>query len=187
MGARQSSINSSQQPQQYSCPNDVTCQNFDFLQKEFACPGAKCENGMCNCGPNCTPFEGTCCKSVTFDPNTNSWKCGKLASSTPSITKSDSCQVEVYDKNTNQWICKSTGQAVVDTTSAPITYDPNNVDVTYHPVFTAEPTVTAAPVVTSVPGTTMNPVIISNCKVSDKMYRGITIPGNQICNWYNNS
>lgn len=157
MGAQQSISN---KPKQTSCPNDVTCQNFDFAANSFACPNARCQGGMCNCGSDCVPFGGTCCRSVVYDQASRQWKCEELSGMQ---TKSPGCNVEVFDKTLGKWVCKSTGEVVTNVTHEPITYNPSPP-----PVLTPTPTPTP-----------------SSCPVGDKVYNGVVIPGHKICEWYN--
>jgi hypothetical protein len=61
-----------------SCPNDHTCKNFDFNERKFTCPDAKCTKDGCDCG-SCKRFEGTCCKDIIYDTRSNEYKCVELS------------------------------------------------------------------------------------------------------------
>ncbi len=135
MGARQSiqgptmtNDRRKNMPVQTSCSNDITCQNYDFSFQNggFACPGASCgSNGKCDCGPNCTPLRGTCCREVIWDPGMRTYKCQEL---TELQTKSPSV---IPDGVTSQPLPE---------------YDPYDLDVTYRPISPAPtPTVTTQP------------------------------------------
>jgi hypothetical protein len=68
----------SQQPM--SCFDDLTCQNIDSKRSTvdnlvLVCPGAKCTDGTCSCGPGCQrdPLLGICCSRVETDANGNTF------------------------------------------------------------------------------------------------------------------
>ena len=103
-----------------SCQDDLMCQNIDAKRSTvdnmvLVCPGAKCMDGTCSCGPGCErdPYTGICCTRVEKDANGNTY-----------------CIEEPWkDPNANK---KST-----------------------------------------------------ICKVPDQKINGVTVSGQQICDWYN--
>jgi hypothetical protein len=56
----------------YSCQDDLQCQNIDSKNSlpgktpVLVCPEAKCVSGTCECGSKCKkdPYMGFCCKDV---------------------------------------------------------------------------------------------------------------------------
>lgn len=60
--------------------DDQMCQNPDSNRSTaeglvYVCPEARCEQGKCNCGPNCErdPYTGMCCRAVEVDANGNTF------------------------------------------------------------------------------------------------------------------
>lgn len=95
-------------PELQSCNNNMTCKNFDFQKKGFACPNAKCTKNGCSCGSECKPFKGTCCKDVVYDENRREYICVELSGG---------------PRNRNN-----------DLNNDVLEYDPNDIDIIYHPV-----------------------------------------------------
>ena len=187
-------------PPQTSCPNDITCQNFDFAANAFACPGASCgRDGKCSCGPNCTPLRGTCCKEVVWDPGMRTYKCQELSqlqtkapSGKYSNPELDNLKNEINRISRDSTLSMTEKRRIIDelqrritaiedserNTKSPLVYDPYDLDMTYRPV---------APTPTPMPMGTTQPFIEETCLVSDKTYQGVTVPGKVICDWYNSA
>ncbi len=65
---------------QMSCQDDLMCQNIDSRRSTpdnmvLTCPGAKCLDGTCSCGPGCErdSYTSMCCTRVEKDANGNSY------------------------------------------------------------------------------------------------------------------
>lgn len=158
--------------------NDISCKNvnMNYLYNGmpiFACPNATSIGGECSCGESCLKLGESCCQAI------EQIKVGdKIIQEHCVEDVMNPSDFKLRRYQNNRYTNPPPEYKVL---KPPVSYETNSPVITAQP-FVSRPTIrTPRTYIASSP----NSIKYQPCNMADVKYGNITIPGQQLCDWFN--